>query len=378
MDRSWINSRRFSKEHVDGVKEFMTFVSERFNDNEEMFCPCRRCLNRVRKPQGQVQDDLYIHGMASTYTRWIHHGEPLEVILHENEDHVDEQTSLNEDFGMNVDKEDDPDDGIRDMVEELYTAEDEGKLRELVGTKPVVAAREESDPLYEPREDTEPGDSDIEQGVVDKSHFSIDPSNKKAVEYACVDLLKKEQRNMRYLLKKKYFNGIPANQVRTTSPLGTMTDEQWKALVDMWSTPKHKEKCLKAKDTRGLVKHQQKTGSRSYIAQCYVTKSKFKDDPPTAIDFFKATHFSSKTGYSEDAQEAIAEMEAIAAQAPEEGQVVKTPTQVVAQVLPTSKFLQNISIESAAMKRSAEVATRVQELESELVVEKEGAAEVRV
>ena len=34
-------------------------------------------------------------------------------------------------------------------------------------------------------------------------------------------------------------------------------------------------------------------------------KSKFKDDPPTAIDFFKATHFSSKTGYSEDAQEAI-------------------------------------------------------------------------
>ena len=71
-------------------------------------------------------------------------------------------------------------------------------------------------------------------------------------------------------------------------------------------------------------------------------------------------------------------MEAIAAQAPEEGQVVKTPTQVVAQVLPTSKFLQNISIESAAMKRSAEVATRVQELESELVVEKEGAAEVRV
>ena len=46
-----------------------------------------------------------------------------------------------------------------------------GKLRELVGTKPVVAAREESDPLYEPREDTEPGDSDIEQGVVDKVYI---------------------------------------------------------------------------------------------------------------------------------------------------------------------------------------------------------------
>ena len=40
------------------------------------------------------------------------------------------------------------------------------KLRELVGTKPVVAAREEFDPLYEPGKDTKPGDSDTEQGVV--------------------------------------------------------------------------------------------------------------------------------------------------------------------------------------------------------------------
>jgi len=74
-------------------------------------------------------------------------------------------------------------------------------------------------------------------------------------------------------------------------------------------------------------------------------------------------------------------MEAITAQAPQEGQVAKTLIQAIAQVLPTSKFLQNIGIESAAMKRSAkaaEVAKRVQELESELVTEKDVAAEVRV
>ena len=112
---------------MNGVNEFMTVVSERFNDDEEMVCPCRKCLNRVRKPKGQVQDHLYIYGMATTYTRWIHHGEPLEVVPHEIDDHVDEHTSLNEDFGMNVDEEDDPDDGIRGMVEELYTAEEEGK-----------------------------------------------------------------------------------------------------------------------------------------------------------------------------------------------------------------------------------------------------------
>ena len=44
---------------------------------------------------------------------------------------------------------------------------------------------------------------------------------------------------MRYMLKKKYFNDVPANQVRTTSPLAIMSDEQWKKLVEMWSNPKH-------------------------------------------------------------------------------------------------------------------------------------------
>ena len=40
-----------------------------------------------------------------------------------------------------------------------------------------------------------------------------------AVKDACVDMLKGGQRQMRYRLKKKYFTGVPANQVRTTSPV---------------------------------------------------------------------------------------------------------------------------------------------------------------
>jgi hypothetical protein len=67
--------------------------------------------------------------MDRTYTRWIHHGEPLEVIQFENESHAVEQSSINEDPGMNVDEEDDPDDGIYKMVQELYAAEDEGKRK---------------------------------------------------------------------------------------------------------------------------------------------------------------------------------------------------------------------------------------------------------
>ena len=42
---------------------------------------------------------------------------------------------------------------------------------------------------------------------------------------------------MRYRLKHKYFNGVPANEIRTTSPVASMTDEQWRALVAKWSDP---------------------------------------------------------------------------------------------------------------------------------------------
>ena len=42
--------------------------------------------------------------------------------------------------------------------------------------------------------------------------------NSKAVHEACTDLLKCGQRQMRYRLKKQYFDGVLANQVRTMSP----------------------------------------------------------------------------------------------------------------------------------------------------------------
>ncbi|WVZ51731.1 hypothetical protein U9M48_002846, partial [Paspalum notatum var. saurae] len=79
MDRSWINTRLFGKAHLDGVNEFMKFVSERFGEDAEILCPCRRCLNRIRTHKGQAEDHLYIYGMASTYSRWIYHGESLDA-----------------------------------------------------------------------------------------------------------------------------------------------------------------------------------------------------------------------------------------------------------------------------------------------------------
>ena len=129
MDRSWINSRLFSKPHLDGVSNFMKFVSERYDENEEILCPCRRCLNRIHQHKGIMEDHLYIHGMASTYTRWMYHGEEMDVQSNENADHLDGHIDFSDDVGMNEVQEDDDDDKIHDMVEELYVAEEEGNKK---------------------------------------------------------------------------------------------------------------------------------------------------------------------------------------------------------------------------------------------------------
>ena len=61
---------------------------------------------------------------------------------------------------------------------------------------------------------------------------------------ACTDVIKSAVRHRRYRLKKKYFNGVPANEIRTTSPMANMTDEQWRELVAKWTDPKNMVYCL--------------------------------------------------------------------------------------------------------------------------------------
>ncbi|AQK70793.1 hypothetical protein ZEAMMB73_Zm00001d016448 [Zea mays] len=173
--------------------------------------------------------------------------------------------------------------------------------------------------------------------------FAIDTKNKD-VKYACADLMRCNQRQMRYKLKKAYFNGVAADKVRTTSPLSTMTDEQWMQLVNMWSTPKHKDKCVNNKVIRGKVRFQQKTGSRSYIAHMHVVDT----------------------------------MEALVAEPGVEGKESKTPTEAVAQVLSSSKFLYNIGLVPTTKKScNGGDPTCVAELEAELESEKQNSLEVR-
>ena len=72
-------------------------------------------------------------------------------------------------------------------------------------------------------------------------------------------------------------------------------------------------------------------------------------------------------------------MEFIAAAPVEDGQVSKTPAEIVAQVLPKSKFLQNIGLQLAAPKRSSKAINdaRVIELEAEVAAGKQDKEELK-
>nr|XP_051202656.1 uncharacterized protein LOC127316300 [Lolium perenne] len=93
-------------------------------------------------PQGRVEDHLLLNGMASTYDRWIHHGEPLHVVPehaepeHAEPEHAepDAQGHHGDDASFDfiedvlqdgMEKEDGfEDDRIPDLLRDLYMSED--------------------------------------------------------------------------------------------------------------------------------------------------------------------------------------------------------------------------------------------------------------
>ena len=82
MDRSWITTktRRLSTKHTKGVAEFMQFVRLNFANDADVLCPCRSCMNRDTQSLHDIENHLLVYGMASTYDRWVYHGEPLHPV----------------------------------------------------------------------------------------------------------------------------------------------------------------------------------------------------------------------------------------------------------------------------------------------------------
>ena len=105
----------FTPKYIGGVQSFMSFIRERFNDAEQILCPCTACLNHKYLHQNDVQRHLLLNGMSSTYTRWINHGEGSDV-------HVLEEP-VQEDRNVNSLEEPVHDDGLDGMLRDLVGSE---------------------------------------------------------------------------------------------------------------------------------------------------------------------------------------------------------------------------------------------------------------
>ncbi|KAK1618621.1 hypothetical protein QYE76_024138 [Lolium multiflorum] len=136
------------------------------------------------------------------------------------------------------------------------------------------------------------------------ANFNMDTESE-VIQKACYDVLRKVSKNRRYILKRDYFDKVPANEVSIKSPVKDVSDEEWEALTALWVTPRHRNTCTKNKDSRAAVKFGQKTGSRSYAAHLYATREERRGEELDAVDIFKATHHSKKDGFSEEALAAI-------------------------------------------------------------------------
>ncbi|KAE8770867.1 hypothetical protein D1007_57313 [Hordeum vulgare] len=184
------------------------------------------------------------------------------------------------------------------------------------------------------------------------------------INYTCKDVLQKSSKNRRHNIKKKYFDTARANKASTKSPVPDLMDGEWQALVQMWSTPRHKETYVSNKINREKVVYQQRTGSRHYTAHIFATGEEL-----SAIDLFKATHNSKKHGFSEPVKIDILEMEKMKDAPVPEGEEPKYDAEIVEEVLTTevnqSTFLRNVGIKSSSNnsgKGTAVVAAHVRDL----------------
>ena len=147
MDRRWITTRvrRLSTEHTNGVRDFMQFVRLSFADDAYVLCPCRGCLNRETQCLERVEAHLLLYGMASTYDRWIHHGEPLQP-AHEARHGGEPEAEHGGDAGAHhigggdaeahyfgLEEEDGyEDDRIPDLFADLYNSEPQGRGQDTI------------------------------------------------------------------------------------------------------------------------------------------------------------------------------------------------------------------------------------------------------
>ena len=71
-----MNKKRFSREYVQGVKDFIQFVTKSKSSDRKIPCTCKRCSNLYLFEPRVVHDHLVItNGICLGYDPWYCHGE---------------------------------------------------------------------------------------------------------------------------------------------------------------------------------------------------------------------------------------------------------------------------------------------------------------
>ncbi|KAK9270216.1 hypothetical protein L1049_025792 [Liquidambar formosana] len=110
MDKTWMHLNKLSPEYEQGIKDFMNFARSTVDRANKMRCPCCRCKNVYYRIVDEVEDHVFVNGINPKYTRWIHHGEDFEPIIHDD-------ANDNDDMADNVD---DYVDEVQEILEDLY------------------------------------------------------------------------------------------------------------------------------------------------------------------------------------------------------------------------------------------------------------------
>ena len=78
MDKSWMKLKdRVSDEYRVGVNAFIEFATASVGSNGKIRCPCANCMNISYLDINVVKYHIFLRGMSSTYTTWLHHGETV-------------------------------------------------------------------------------------------------------------------------------------------------------------------------------------------------------------------------------------------------------------------------------------------------------------
>uniref|UniRef100_J3LR70 Uncharacterized protein n=1 Tax=Oryza brachyantha TaxID=4533 RepID=J3LR70_ORYBR len=198
------------------------------------------------------------------------------------------------------------------------------------------------------------------------------------VKKACVAMMKKAVRQQRYKLKKKYFDACPLHLVPKTSPVTSMSNDQWDKLVDYWKSEEKMVISEKNKTNRSKVQFHQTTGSRSYEMHIVNLANKYQNEPPNALDLFKELHYSKTKGFTPIVQSIIAQVEDKIHAPLDDGEESKDVTDAVFEVLGQKNkkngFLANVGMKTFLRADNAE---SQRELQAELVAEQQTSNDLR-